>query len=340
MPATPRAIVLLGAQRYEPTLGEAVTELGVRGRIATITAGWQEREAEDDDLQEHLGKRTVNLGLHARAEEVFRTDPELHEAHRARQAVLRHRQDFYRVRLEHALDAQHVITQRSAPQAILEDEGRASIDAIRDLDARHLARCARDHREWEEQWRPQERPAVKKQRDEIAELVDGCEAVAIAGGHVASLLNRLALFGIKDLLRGKVIFAWCAGAMAISERVVLFHDSPPQGPGAAEVLDVGLGLARNVVVLPQPEFRLRLEDRDRVQIMSRRFAPATCLALPARTRVTWIGGVPQSPHGVIELRDDGAHGPIAFRALASSVRIPIARPQASFGTTTKKGKPS
>jgi hypothetical protein len=66
--------------------------------------------------------------------------------------------------------------------------------------------------------------------------------------------------------------------------------------------------------------------------MGRRFAPATCLALPARTRVTWIGGVPQAPHGVIELRDDGSHGPIAFRALASSVRIPVASP--------RKGKPS
>ncbi len=336
MPSSPRAIVLLGAQRYEPTLAEAVAELGVTGKIATITAGWQEREAEDDDLQEHLDHRTVNLRLHARAEEVFRADPELHEAHRARQSVLRHRQDFYRVRLEHALDAQHVITQRAAPHAILEDEGRASIDAIRDLDNRHLARCARDHREWEEQWRPLERPEIAKHRKEIAELIEGCEAVAIAGGHVASLLNRLSLFGIKELLRGKAIFAWCGGAMAISERVVLFHDSPPQGPGAAEVLDAGLGLARNVVVLPQPEFRLRLEDKDRVQVMVRRFAPAACLALPARTRVTWLSGVPQSPHGVVELRDDGSHGPIVYRPLASSVRIPIARPPGA----AKKGKPS
>lgn len=331
MASSPRAIVLLGAQRYDPTLGEAVAELGLRGKIATITAGWQERESEDDDLQEHLQGRTVNLRLHARAEEVFRADAAFNEAHRARQSLLRHRQDFYRVRLEHLLDAQHVITQRAAPQAILDDEQRASIEAIRDLDARHLARCARDRREWEEQWSPLERPEIKKHRTEIAAILDGCEAVAIAGGHVASLLNRLALFGIKELLKGKAIFAWCAGAMAISERVVLFHDSPPQGPGAAEVLDTGLGLAKNVVVLPQPEFRLRLEEKDRVQVMARRFAPATCLALPARTRVTWIGGVPQSPHGVSELRDDGSHGPIVYRPLASSVRIPVAKRRGPSG---------
>ena len=302
MASSPRAIVLLGAQRYDPTLAEAVAELGITGKIATITAGWQERESEDDDLQEHLKGRTVNLRLHARAEEVFRADAEFNEAHRARQSLLRHRQDFYRVRLEHGLDAQHVITQRAAPQAILEDEGRASIEAIRDLDARHLARCARDRREWEEQWRPLERPEIAKHRAEISQLIDRCDAVAIAGGHVASLLNRLALFGIRDLLKGKAIFAWCAGAMAISERVVLFHDSPPQGPEASEILDAGLGLIPGVVVLPEPERRLHLDRKDRVQRLVRRFEPALCLALPARSRVTWRDGAFSSAHDVLQLR--------------------------------------
>jgi hypothetical protein len=302
-----RAIVLLGAQRFNPTLGEAVTELGVEGRIATVTAGWQEREEEDDDLREHLGGRTVNLRLHARAEDVFRKDPELHAAHRERQTLLRNRQDFYRIRLEHALAAQHVIDNRSAPTEILEDERRASIQAIRDLDRMHLARCTRDRVAFEEKWRPGERPAVADHRAEIAEIVRSCDAIAIAGGHVASLLNRLRLFNLAERARGKVVFAWCGGAMAISERVVLFHHSPPQGPGAAEVLDAGLGLAGSVVVLPQPEFRLRLGDRERIQVMARRFAPATCLAMPARSRVTWLRRGPTSPHNVIGLRDDGTH---------------------------------
>src|SRR5258708_6486490 len=106
MPATrPSAIVLLGAQRFDPSLGAAVAALGVKGRIATITAGWQEREDDDDDLVQHLDGRVVNLRLHARAEEVFGEDPELRDAHRGRQDSLRPRQDFYRIRLEHALDA-------------------------------------------------------------------------------------------------------------------------------------------------------------------------------------------------------------------------------------------
>jgi hypothetical protein len=70
--------------------------------------------------------------------------------------------------------------------------------------------------------------------------------------------------------------------MAIADRVVLFHDNPPQGPGAAEVLDRGLGLCPNMVPLPQPETRLRINDRERISVLVRRFAPASCLALPAR----------------------------------------------------------
>jgi hypothetical protein len=298
---------LLGAQRFEPTLSDAVAELGVTGKIAAITAGWQEREEEDDDLREHLGGRTVNLRLHARAEQVFRKDPAFAAAHRERQHVLRHRQDFYRIRLEHALDAQHVIDQRQAPEDILDDEARASIRAIREIDRMHLERCESDWAEYDEKTKPHENKAILEQRAEIEAIVKDCDAIAIAGGHVASLLNRLRLFDIGKLAKDKVVFAWCGGAMAISERVVLFHQSPPQGQGAAEVLDRGLGLAGNVIVLPQPEFRLRLDERERIQVMVRRFAPAMCLAMPARSRVTWLLGGPKDARGVLLLRDDGSN---------------------------------
>lgn len=330
------AVVLLGAQRYDPTLGDAIAELGIEGKIATITAGWQEREDDDEDLKEHLGGRSVNLTLHARGEEVFRKDKTLLNAHRARQIILRHRQDFYRVRLEHALDAQHVIDQRSAPDEILEDEARTSIDAIRNIDALHLERCTRDRREFDARYRPFERPAIAKHRKEIAKIINDCDAIAIAGGHVASLLNRLRLFGIAELAKGKTVFAWCAGAMAISERVVLFHDSPPQGPGAAEVLDAGLGFVGDVIVLPQPEMRLRLGDRQRLKVMVRRFAPATCIAMPGRSRVTCLRTGPTAPHGAFAIRDDGTHAfeaqprrtntsPPTFDLSPSSTAIPASK---------------
>lgn len=299
------AVVLLGAQRFNPTLSTAVAEEGVSGRIAVITAGWQEREAEDDELSAHLGGRTVNLCLHARGEALFREDPELRDAHRARQGSLRHRQDFYRIRLEYEIEADRVIRQRAAPPDIVAEQAAASLTAIRDLDVWHLALCAKIRADFEDHWNLSHRPSVARQRTEIAELLENCDAVAIAGGHVATLVNRLVLFGIASLIKKRAVFAWSAGAMAVSDRVVLFHDAPPQGAGVSEVLDAGIGLVRGVVVLPEPERRLELDRKDRVQRLVKRFEPATCLALPARSRITYRPGVLTASHGVMALRPDG-----------------------------------
>src|SRR5207244_956803 len=160
----------------------------------------------------------------------------------------------------------------------------------------------RQHAEFEARWSLKTRPSVARHRKEIARLVESCAAIAIAGGHVATLVNRLFLFGLGELAAGRIVFAWSGGAMAISERIVLFHDDPPQGPGASEVLDAGLGLVPGVVLLPQPEQRLELSRRDRVRSMARRFSPARCLALPARSSIVWKAGRFSSAEGGIELR--------------------------------------
>ncbi len=306
----PRAIVLLGNQRFDPTVKAALDELELEGPIATITAGWQERESEDRELTEHLGCRTFNLLLHRRADEVFAHDRELRAAHRKRQETLRHKQDFYRIRLEHELDANQVIRQRRAPPEILAEEKTASIEAIRDLDRYHLAQCERVHAEYEREVRPFERPHVAAHRRELADMLAQCNALAITGGHVASILNRMRLFGVAELLDGHVVCGWSAGAMVLTDRVVLFHDSPPQGQGAAEVLDRGLGLAPGLVVLPHPETRLKLHDDERVGVIARRFAPARCLAFPERRQITLERTHDESlelvrPTGIVELAPDG-----------------------------------
>lgn len=301
-------VVLLGPQRFSPTLGDAVKAIGLSigtARFATITTGWQEREAEDGELHEHLGGKTTNLKLYERAEDVWKSDTELHGEHKKRQELLRHKQDFYRIRLELELEAAHVIQTRKAPPEILAAEHGASIDAIRQLDAYHVSQCAQIRDEYEARIKPLRRPAVLKHRKELAKLVDEVDAICIAGGHVATLLNRLELFGIADMAAGKPIFAWSAGAMAISELVVLFHDDPPQGPGAAEVLDRGLGLCRGVLPLPQPEMRLRLNDTDRIALLSRRFAPSTLVTLTGGAHITWENGVLRRPFRIQRLHPDG-----------------------------------
>ncbi len=306
------AILLAGAQRFDPTIGPALRAMGIDGPIAMVTAGWQEREGEDEELAAHLGGRTVNLRLHMRADAVFAADAAFRAAHFKRQRILRHKQDFYRIRLEHELEAAHVIRQRTAPDEMLEAEERTSLTAIRILDEYHLRECARIHEDFEAAQRPLENPHVRRQRDAIAELLDGARVLAIAGGHVASLLNRLSLFAIDELLPDDItVAAWSAGAMALGTRVVLFHDDPPQGPGASEVLDRGLGLVEGVIPFPHPETRLRLDDADRVTMLAKRFGPSLCLAMPARSTLVLEGGRATRVEGVLCLSPDGRAAPLA-----------------------------
>lgn len=285
--------VLLGPQRLRPTIGQELSRWGIPGPLATITAGWQEREAEDDELQEFLGHRCVNLRLHARSDDVYQEDPEFFEAHRAKQDTLRHLQDLYRRRLAHALDAAREVTQVAAPEPLIREERNAAILALRLVDEQHLARTRQVQREFELTYRPTARPAIDRHYRELRSMLGECYALLVAGGHVASLLNRMRLFQLDSLLsslpRPLPLFAWSAGAMAITERVVLFHDSPPQGPGNAELLGHGLGLLPGIVVLPHARRRLRLGDPDRVSLFASRFAPDRCVTLDEGERVTWDG---------------------------------------------------
>jgi len=279
MKAPARIVALLGPQRFHPTLRDVMTSLGMQGRVAAITAGWQEREREDQDLRDHLDERTVNLELYARGERVAQRDPELAAAHHARQDRVRRLQELYRQRLAFALDACAVLARAPGADADLDHERRAALEAVRALDAAHLQRLREIHAEFESRMKPAEREAVIHERTEIARLMDSTDAVAIAGGHVAVLLNRLRQFDIAGLLGGRAVFAWSAGAMAIAENVVLFYDLTPHGSSWPEVLDEGLGVVKGVVPLPHARRRLNLDDRVRVSLMASRFEPAMCAAL-------------------------------------------------------------
>lgn len=273
-------LVFLGPQRLRPSLAGVLHELGIEeGKVTAVTAGWQQREPEDDELREHVGLPLVNLELYRRAEKVFRLDPPLFVAHRERQDRLRALQDLYRLRLGHALDAARALFGREGSEALLAAERREAVDDVRRLDRHHLERIRELHREWAEEWRPAERPVVAAERAEIEALLADARALLVAGGHVAVLLNRLRLFGLPELAGEIPVVAWSAGAMALTDQIVLFHDNPPQGPGNAEVLESGIGRVQGVVALPHARWRLRLEDPARVSLFARRLAPRLCLVL-------------------------------------------------------------
>lgn len=300
------AVVLMGSQRLRPKIREVATAVGASGPFAVITAGWQEREDEDEDLRAHLGEPVVNLALKARAEGALKRDPELAAAHRARQELLRHLQDVYRIRLHHAFDAELDVRTYAAPDELRTEIDDESIGAIRALDEAHLAQCNRLRDEFEETWRPSERDAIREQADAVREAAAPCKTVCIAGGHVAVLKNRMDLLGVSELLRGRTVIAWSAGAMVVTERIVLFHDDAPQGELLREVLDDGFGLVKRTVVFPEPERRLALENRPRIVHLVRRFAPADCVALPESSYLVVRDGETVDSSGTVLLTEEEA----------------------------------
>ena len=298
-------LTLFGPQRLEPCLREELDFRGISGSVAAITAGWQEREAENDELQEHLGRPVVDLRLHARADAVFEEDPELFGAHRARQDRLQAMQKLYRFRLEFTLEAARQLLRREGDEDFLEPARREAIEAVRLLDQQHLERIAAVHREFDERWAPRYRPSVARHRAEIAALLGRSAALGIAGGHVAVLVNRMRLFELGDLLRDLPIFAWSAGAMCLGRRIVLFHDYPPQGPGNAEIFDVGLGLYHGLLALPHASQRLRLHDPARIRLLARRFSPDLCVALDSRVSIRLENGAWRRGQNTRHLTVDG-----------------------------------
>ncbi|MCP3981912.1 MAG: hypothetical protein GY716_21630 [bacterium] len=298
-------VVLLGPQRFRPTVAPALDSLGVHGCVAAVTAGWQEREAEDDEFREHIGREVKNLGLYARSMEIQAEDPELDQAMRERQDSLMRLQELYRLRLDPQLQAARTLMAHEAGNEYLDEHRRAAIRAIRTLDRQHVQRVRKVHAEFEERWRPSERHSVARHREELAELIRGTEALAVAGGHVMVLLNRLRLFDLLALLGDRPVVAWSAGAMSLAERVVLFHDSPPQGAGNPEVLDAGLGAFRNLVALPHAQDRLQLDQPVRVALFARRFSPAASAVLEPGARLDWNGERWRAQKGTLRLARSG-----------------------------------
>ena len=287
---TPRAhrVILLGPQGDEPDVGRVVSDVAPDAKVAVVSAGWREWEEEERPVARAFPE-SVNLTLWARAERVWAEDPELAEGHRAMQRRVRALRLAYNVRLARAMEAWMELLDADGDSAVLEPERADALESVRALDRRHAQRLKAFRRTFEEDYDPWNRGQVARERAALADALDGIGVVVVDGGHVPSLLNRLRLFGLSDLLGERILVACSGGAMAWTERVVLFHDSPPWGPGHAELGEVGLGLIRGVVALPHGSTRLRLDDRARVRRFALRFAPDAAVVLDPGTRLEWRG---------------------------------------------------
>jgi len=278
-------VILLGPQR-RPTVDAALRLLGtLDGPAATVTAGWQEREADDGELSRALGGRDVNLGLYRRWLDVQERDPQYATGERLLSAALAELQDLYLLRLDHALQAVYALQRRESGDRLRSQAVSDAVAAVRELDAAHLRRVNEARLDFFDRLPPHDRPAIAEHRAAVAAVLAQASVLVLTGGQVGVLADVMHLFNVAAALNGTPVIAWSAGAMALTDRIVLFHDRAPQGPGHPEVWVSGLSIVRDAVLLPHARARLLLDDVPRMAVLARRFAPARCVLLEGGTRL-------------------------------------------------------
>lgn len=297
---------LLGPQRPTVNLDAPFKTLDEEQSVAVISAGWQEAEGDIDDVSAMVKRPLVDLRLYQRADDVLAKEDWLREKYRERQDRLQELQRLYRLRLRQSMRAARRLLRAEGDPAILKHEQRHAISQQRALDRHHLRRIGAIHKEFDTRISNTQPTILTEHSAEITDILSRCQTVIISGGNVAVLLNRLRLFGLDRLLAQKNIIAWSAGAMALSDKVVLFHDNTPQGSRDAEVFDIGLGIVNRSVFLPDAKHRLRLSDKTRIALFCRRFAPAVCLTLDSGSLLCYENGCLVTAEGVRRLSKSGA----------------------------------
>ena len=271
--------------------GEAVAAelaaLQVDGPVGLVTAGWEEAERNDADLDRVLGGGTRNLGLFGRRLDILDMDPEYADEVRRVRGLLTQLREVYLVQLRHALRGVDAVRQHDAAARRLAgvqlDE---AIETVRALDERHATRRDALLGEFYAAFPPHERPAIVAHREAVAALLAECAALVIAGGHVGVLTDCLHVCNVGALLGDRPVVAWSSGAMAIAERVMLVDDHDLAGR-PDEVLGAGIGVVRGVVPLPAAATRLRIDDRNHLALLARRLAPRACVLLDEGDRLTF-----------------------------------------------------
>jgi uncharacterized membrane protein len=272
--------VLFGPQRPVLNLGEAFAGAMIPDApVGVISAGWQEAEGDFSELAAIVDRPLVDLNLYHRAEEVFAGDEQLSTAYRQRQDRLQELQRLYRQRLRQLTIAARQVRRADAPADLVAAEYRHAIAQLRALDRHHLHRIESVYAEFAGPVSAANSALLAGHIAAIEERIARCETVVLTGGNVMVLLNRLQLFGMRSLLASRHLVAWSAGAMVLSDRVVLFHDSKSLGRRDAELLGAGMGIVPGYVLLPDATRRLQGRDTLRVSLFSGRFSPAQCVTL-------------------------------------------------------------
>ena len=308
--------VLLGPQRCRQTAGPIADSLAPDGPVATVTAGWRDRESDDAELDAVLGGRTRNLELFTRLGHVIRHDRTFAAAATSYYRSVDEANSLYNSRLQHATDALYATMRRSVRADLKDSALRAGLQAVRDIDSWYLWLIDELMEELRTEGDVDGSEIIGKHRGEVAEILGGSVLLAIAGGHVSFLGRCLRLFDVAPPEHLPVL-GWSAGAMVLTENVVLYHDNGPEGIRPAEVWDRGLGRVKGIVAMPHARRRLQLDDPVRNQALAHRFAPARTLLLDDGVAVS-IGPDGRLPDDARVIGGDGSLTTIAAETEAGN----------------------
>ena len=196
-----------------------------------------------------------------------------------KQARLKQQQVLYRLRHSAQAQATRDLLESSGHPSLVAEERRHAIRQLRSLDKHHLEQTEKIHREFEENFNTTTHSEVARHSEEIGSILNRCNGVVINGGNVGLLLNRMRLFSVISLLEDLPIVAWSAGAMVLTNRIMLFHDRMPQGRRDPEIYGAGCKLVPDYVVLPDTNARLATEDKQRMALLARRCSGQACVTL-------------------------------------------------------------
>jgi hypothetical protein len=266
--------------------------LQVDGPVALVTAGWEEAERNDAELDRAIGGGTRNLGLFGRRLDIMDRDPEYAAADRALRAAVADMREVYLVQLRYALRGVEAVRQHAAKaRRLAGGELEEAVETVRALDERYATRLLEAQHDFYSSVPPHEREVIADHRAEVAAIVDECVAVVVAGGHVRVLTDCLHLSNLGAVLGDRPLVAWSSGAMAVAERVMVVDDDD-LADRPDEVLDAGIGAVRGVVPIVAAGHRLRPDNRNHLAVLARRVAPRVCVLLDEGDRL------PCDPDGV------------------------------------------
>jgi hypothetical protein len=212
--------VLLGPQRFLTTAGTVVRSVAPEGPVATVTAGWEDRESADGELDEVMEGRSRNLHLYGRLSDVLVSDEHFATEALAHRDAMDELAGLYSLRLQRALDSVYAVARRPARPAVAHAAFTDAVRGVRDIDDWYLRTVDQLYGDLEAAASPEDSEPIARHRHEVAALLRDAAVVAIAGGHVGILLRCLRLFAV-DPRPDLPVVAWSAGAMAMTERVVL-----------------------------------------------------------------------------------------------------------------------